>query len=126
MNTKTIATISIGILLVIIVVSAFSFLKQRSSSITTKAPAPTMVPQEKQAIIIDITSMGFSVQTLTVRKGVTMQLKNSTSSAVDISSKEGDFTIDAGKTHSLSFPVPGQYEYVNKAIKGQPLLVIVE
>lgn len=118
MNTKIIALLIIGVILVLAVgVFALSLPSKNINPIQRQETAP---------IIVDIANSGFTPQTLTVKRGVTIQLKNSTSSPIEISSDKASFTINTGKAYPLNLQNPGQYGYVNKTIKNQSLLIIIE
>ncbi len=110
-------------IVVVAIIIGFVLLQKSGKLVTNKNFAPT--ERNKASVAVNISVAGFSIGTVTVAKGAKIELNNSTSSDIEITSEKSSFRISAGKSYPLTFSNSGQYKYVDKT-NNQVLLIIVQ
>lgn len=122
MNKKVL----IGVFLFLIIgVGGLLFFIFTRKSFPQKNQTPTTQDESTVSISVIITPSGFSVNTITLRKGAQVELKNSSPSTVEIQAQDASFKISAGEVHTLKLEKMGQFTFTDKNTK-QSLLIVVQ
>ena len=113
------------ILTTILVIAGIVLLLKPGENTPPKNQPPTDQQKSSTSLIIDISLAGFSPGTVTVAKGTKVELKNSTSSEIEIASQDSQFKIPQGGTYPLPINNSGQFKFTSKN-NNQTLLIVVQ
>lgn len=88
-------------------------------------------PKQEEKIVhttidVELSNSGFEPAEVNAKKGVIIQLKNSSTVKKTIGAGQTNFDIAPNSSTSLSFDSPGNFTYINEANKSQVLKIVVE